>query len=147
MHQSFSPNSFTARPSLINTYSCSQHNSDFTKVATMSSHVFDDVRIDQLGFCRRRFLKTISGASIAAGTLGFRDLLATEADTLRRRGKSMILLWMQGGPSQFETLDPKPGTSNGGPTEAIQTSVSGIQIADNFPQVVRQHVGTILQQG
>ena len=104
----------------------------------MSSHVFDDVRIDQLGFCRRRFLKTISGASIAAGTLGFRDLLATEADTLRRRGKSMILLWMQGGPSQFETLDPKPGTSTGGPTEAIQTAVSGIQIAENFPQVARQ---------
>ena len=50
----------------------------------------------------------------------------------------MILLWMQGGPSQFETLDPKPGTNTGGPTEAIQTAVSGIQIADNFPQVARQ---------
>ena len=35
---------------------------------------------------------------------------AKTADTL-------ILLWMAGGPSQFETFDPKPGTDNGGPTE------------------------------
>ncbi|MCA9060681.1 MAG: DUF1501 domain-containing protein, partial [Planctomycetaceae bacterium] len=45
--------------------------------------------------------------------------------------------WMQGGPSQFETLDPKPGHENGGPTDAISTSVSGIQIADNFPQTAK----------
>jgi len=49
----------------------------------------------------------------------------------------MILLWMRGGPSQFETLDPKPGIENGGPTEAIDTSVPGIQIADNFPQLAK----------
>ena len=104
----------------------------------MPAHLFDDIRIGRNGLCRRRFLQTISSASLAAGTLGFRDLLATEAAALRQRGKSMILLWMQGGPSQFETLDPKPGTMTGGPTEAIQTAVPGIQIADNFPQVARQ---------
>ena len=69
--------------------------------------------------------------------LSFRDIMAVQAEELRRQGRAMILLWMQGGPSQFETFDPKPGTDNGGPTEAIQTSVGGIQIADNFPNMAR----------
>ena len=45
-----------------------------------------------------------------------------------------ILLFMRGGPSQFETFDPKPGTANGGPTKAIDTAVTGIQIAEDWPQ-------------
>lgn len=102
-----------------------------------TSHIIENVRLSRRGFSRRRFLQTVSATAAAAGGLGFRDLMAVEAEKLRRRGKSMILLWMQGGPSQFETFDPKPGTANGGPTEAIQTSVPGIQIADNFPKVAR----------
>ena len=39
---------------------------------------------------------------------------------------AMISLFMQGGPSQFETFDPKPGTDNGGPTEAIETAIEVI---------------------
>jgi hypothetical protein len=52
---------------------------------------------------------------------------------------------MQGGPSQFETLDPKPGHDNGGQTKAIDTSVPGIQIADNLPRLatVMQHVALV----
>jgi hypothetical protein len=49
----------------------------------------------------------------------------------------MILLWMQGGPSQFETFDPKPGEENGGTTEAISTAVSGIQIAEGWDQTAK----------
>lgn len=63
--------------------------------------------------------------------------MAEQAEVLKKQGKSMILLWMQGGPSQFETLDPKPGHENGGPTEAIETAVPGIRIADNFPNVAK----------
>jgi len=44
----------------------------------------------------------------------------------------MILLWMAGGPSQFETFDPKPGVETGGPTEAISTAVPGIRIAQGW---------------
>lgn len=101
----------------------------------MNTHLMDSIQVGTSGFRRRRFLKAISASAAAAGTLGFRDLLAEEAESLRKRGKSMILLWMQGGPSQFETLDPKPDHENGGPTEGIQTSVSGISIADNFPKI------------
>ncbi|RPI81203.1 MAG: DUF1501 domain-containing protein, partial [Planctomycetaceae bacterium] len=78
---------------------------------------------------RRSFLQASAAGGLAAGTLGFTDLLRLRADELKREGRSMILLWMQGGPSQFETFDPKPGHANGGPTTAIETSVAGIRIA------------------
>jgi len=56
-----------------------------------------------------------------------------------------ILLWMQGGPSQFETFSPKPDHENGGETKAIGTSVPGIHIADRFPKVaqVMDHVAVV----
>ena len=102
----------------------------------MITNIFDSVRILRDSIIRRRFLQQFSAAAVAG--LGLRSVLASQAEQLRRQGKSMILLWMQGGPSQFETLDPKPGRENGGPTEAIQTSVAGIQIAENFPLVAKQ---------
>src|SRR5882672_2882176 len=84
---------------------------------------------------RRDFLKTISAASIAAGTLSFREMMSLEAAELRNRGKACILLWMQGGPSHFETFSPKPGHANGGETKAISTAVSGIEIGEHLPNV------------
>ena len=45
------------------------------------------------------------------------------------RAKSCIILFLSGGPPQHETFDPKPGTTNGGPTLAIDTPVNGIRIA------------------
>lgn len=104
----------------------------------MSTHLFDHVEISGSRFTRRRALQIVSGSALAAGTASFSELMADQADTLRREGRAMILLWMRGGPSQFETLDPKPGTENGGPTTAIETSVPGIRIADNFPELAKE---------
>lgn len=86
---------------------------------------------------RRDFLRRISAASLAAGSLSFVDALSASAEELRAQGKSCILLWMQGGPSQFETFSPKPDHDNGGQTKAIATSVAGIQIAENFPHCAK----------
>ena len=86
---------------------------------------------------RRDFLKGISLAGLAAGTMSWTDCMSLQADDLRRRGMACIVLWMQGGPSQFETFSPKPGHENGGETTAIDTSVPGIQIADRFPEVAQ----------
>ncbi|MEX0715839.1 MAG: DUF1501 domain-containing protein [Planctomycetaceae bacterium] len=91
-----------------------------------------DVRLERGGVSRRSFLHVVSAASVAAGTLSFRDLVSLQAAELRQRRKSMILLWMQGAPSQFETFDPKPGTDNGGSTESIETAVPGIRIAQGW---------------
>lgn len=86
---------------------------------------------------RRTLLQAVSAASLAAGTFGFRDLMTVRADEMRKQGMAMILLWMQGGPSQFETFDPKPGTANGGETEAIDTSVAGIRIAKGWENTAK----------
>ncbi len=65
-------------------------------------------------------------------------MVATEPSELRRQGKACILLWMQGGPSQFETFSPKPGNPNGGTTKAIATSVPGMEVSENFPLLAKQ---------
>lgn len=87
---------------------------------------------------RRGFLNTLSASALAVGGLHFRDMAGLQAEELRRQGMSMILLYMQGGPSQFETFDPKPGQETGGPTKAISTSVSGIEIAESWTQLAKQ---------
>lgn len=85
---------------------------------------------------RRGFLRTI-GAGAGLATLGWQDLLLAAAPELQRQGKSVIVLWMQGGPSQFETFDPKPG-SDGCQTKTIATAVPGVQVTDFWPNVAKQ---------
>lgn len=54
------------------------------------------------------------------------------------RAKSLIVLWMAGGPSQLETWDPHPGTKNGGQVSAIKTQTKGLEIADLYPHMAEQ---------
>lgn len=84
---------------------------------------------------RRGFLRGIGLGAAGLAGLSFTDLMAVHADDLRKRQMSCILLWMQGGPSQFETFDPKPDHANGGKTEVIQTAVPGITIAKGWEKV------------
>ena len=60
------------------------------------------------------------------------DLLLPQ-DTTTRAAKSVIVVWLAGGPATLDIWDPKEGRENGGPTKAIETSVKGIQYADNMP--------------
>ena len=84
---------------------------------------------------RRDVLRLLPAAGFAAGVLPFGDAVAAHAADLKRRGKACILLWMQGGPSQFETFSPLVGHTNGGGTKAIATAVPGIRFAEHWPQV------------
>jgi hypothetical protein len=84
---------------------------------------------------RRDFMRVAAAASAAAGMMSWTDRICMSADDMRKRGMACILLWMGGGPSQFETFSPKPGHANAGETKAISTSVSGIQIAEGLPKV------------
>jgi Protein of unknown function (DUF1501) len=86
---------------------------------------------------RRSFLRSVA-AGAAVGALGWKDALTLHAQQLQQRGQSCILLFMRGGPSQFETFDPKPGHANGGPTQAIETAVPGIRIAEGWTNVARE---------
>ncbi len=53
------------------------------------------------------------------------------------RAKRCVVLWMNGGPSQIDTFDPKPGQSTAGEFAAIGTSAPGIQICETLPQMAR----------
>ena len=69
---------------------------------------------------------------------GFGRLFGAEsAEQARQRQKHVILLWMSGGPSQFETWDPKPGAPTGGPHLTIPTSLPGIHFDEFMPQLAR----------
>ncbi len=77
---------------------------------------------------RRAFLAGVAGLAWAGGA-------AAAARQMRRQGKACILLWMAGGPSQFETFDPKPGAETQGPTRAIATGVPGLHVAEHWPRL------------
>ncbi|MGL4551059.1 MAG: DUF1501 domain-containing protein [Gemmataceae bacterium] len=53
---------------------------------------------------------------------------------------AVILFWMWGGPSHFETFDPKPDAPEGvrGPFRPCRTSVPGIDVCELFPRIARQ---------
>jgi uncharacterized protein (DUF1501 family) len=86
---------------------------------------------------RRRLLRLLPAAGFSAGVLGWGDVVAARAAEVRRRGKACILLWMQGGPSQFETFSPLEGHKNGGGTKAIATNVAGIRFAEHWPEAAQ----------
>jgi hypothetical protein len=101
---------------------------------------FLDLHTNRHGVVSRRdFVKqlTLGGAAFGAATLGWRDMMIAHAAELRKSGKSMILLWMDGGPSQFETFNPKIGSQNQGPAKAIDTAIPGVQFAEFWPNVAK----------
>lgn len=99
-----------------------------------SLHHQVDLTVNRQRVLRRRdFMRAVTVAGAATTALSWPDLMALQAEDLRKRGMACILLWMQGGPSQFETFSPKPGHKNGGETKAIKTAIPGIEIASNLP--------------
>ncbi|MEZ6127134.1 MAG: DUF1501 domain-containing protein [Planctomycetaceae bacterium] len=78
---------------------------------------------------------------LRAGTLGALGLSLPGIERLRAEtgtsdnGKSVILLWLDGGPSQLETYDPKPDAPSEyrGPWGDIPTNVPGIRFSSMLP--------------
>jgi len=86
---------------------------------------------------RRGFLRSVGLGAAGLAGVSFTDLMALQAEELRKRQMACILLWMAGGPSQMETFDPKPEHANGGGTKAIDTAVSGIKIANGWDKTAQ----------
>jgi hypothetical protein len=63
---------------------------------------------------------------------------AAEQSPGRRPARSVILLWLQGGPSQLETFDPHPGTKIAAGTKAIDTAAKGVSLAKGLEQLATQ---------
>ena len=85
---------------------------------------------------RRDVLRVSAGAGLSF-LLPSLDLKAAG-----RRGperpKSLITLWMAGGPSQLETWDPHPRSVHSGPVQAIKTTVPELEISDLLPRMAEQ---------
>ncbi|HEX3149337.1 MAG TPA: DUF1501 domain-containing protein [Gemmataceae bacterium] len=98
----------------------------------------NSIRSDHLS--RRALMKgalaTASGGVVMNwGGLTNSSALAAEA---KKERKHCILLWMNGGASQFETFDMKPGRPTGGPFRPIDSNAPGIQVCELMPKMARQ---------
>ncbi len=94
---------------------------------------------------RREWLRTIAAGSLGLSMSRWMPLLADDTATNPQRKRSVILLWMSGGPSQLDTFDLKPEHANGGEFKPIDTSVPGIQISEHLPQMAKlmEHTAVI----
>ena len=85
------------------------------------------------GMTRRTALK--AGFLGLAG-LTLPDLLRLQAQgTAAKKDTAVILLWLDGGPSQLETYDPKPAApaEYRGPFGTIKTNVVGMHVCETLP--------------
>ena len=90
------------------------------------------------GMSRRHFMSHLTGASaMTMPALAMGNTLLANADDLKRRRKSAILLWMGGGPSTMDIWDLKPGAPTGGPFRPIATS-GNAQISEHMPLMAKQ---------
>jgi Protein of unknown function (DUF1501) len=91
------------------------------------------------GMNRRHFLKHVAGASLMAlPALQFVRTIHANAQELRRQNKSLIVLWMGGGPATIDIWDLKPGRPTGGTFRETSTAVPGIRISEHMPITARQ---------
>src|SRR5437762_2258166 len=96
------------------------------------------------GMPRRDFLQLGIGAVLG---LGFSDILRLRADAAASQAASKpagkqvncIMIWLDGGPSHYETFDPKPDAPSEirGEFKAIPTSVPGIQFSEAVPNLAK----------
>ncbi len=102
------------------------------------------------GISRREML-TIGGMGMAGLTLAdwFRARAEAAPGASPSRDISCIFLWLDGGPSHFETFDPKPDTPDTirGPYGPMQTNVNGIQICELLPRLSRHMDKCVLVRG
>ncbi|REJ72068.1 MAG: DUF1501 domain-containing protein [Planctomycetota bacterium] len=85
-------------------------------------------------------------AGAAAGTSLAAGLTPVQAEQLRSGQKRVLQVYLQGGVSQFESWDPKPGTKFGGPFRSIETSVPGVRICELLPHTAqRMHLLSVVR--
>lgn len=90
------------------------------------------------GMTRRDSLQLGLGA---LGLGGLVDLLRWQGQAAEAGGErkptSCILIWMDGGPSHFESFDPKPDAplEIRGEFEAIETKIAGVRFSQHLPRL------------
>lgn len=95
--------------------------------------------------CNRRHFLSVGGLALGGLSLATRftvqgaEPASTASPHPLARGKSVIFLFQQGGPSQFETFDPKPDAPDTirTVTGVIPTSLPGVHFGDRLPQLAK----------
>ncbi|HAB13701.1 MAG TPA: hypothetical protein DCE47_18640, partial [Planctomycetaceae bacterium] len=98
-----------------------------------------DMRSHETKLKRRDLLKLSAAGLISGVSVPWFESLAGKAIGQPRK-KSCILLWMDGGPSQQHTFDPKPK----GEFSPKPTSVPGIHIVEHLPQLAQSMEDLVL---
>ncbi len=83
---------------------------------------------------RRNILK-IAGLSGLSWLTPLASVLARQEEQKADKkapAKSLIVLWLEGAPSQLETFDPHPGTEIAAGSRAVKTKVKGIQLGSSL---------------
>ncbi len=92
---------------------------------------------DSFAMHRRGWLR-FAALGVAGGSVsGWLDLFAADTAAHPQRKKSVILLWMNGGPATIDLWDLKPGHANGGPFREIDTAVPGVRISEHLPNLAK----------
>src|SRR5262245_38104918 len=89
---------------------------------------------DCQGWTRRSFLSFGAGLPFVAGALnGASSVLAADAP----KARSVMLIWLVGGPSHLDLFDPKPHApaEYRGPFAAISTRTTGVQFTELLPRL------------
>ena len=89
---------------------------------------------DCQGLTRRSFLRFGAGLPFAAGMLGGASLVpAAEA----AKARSVMLIWLVGGPSHVDLFDPKPNAQAEfrGPFASIATRTAGLRFSELLPRL------------
>jgi len=90
---------------------------------------------------RRAFLGA-SGAVAAGFAAGIPGLGALHSPVLgaelQKRQKRVLMIFLNGGASQFETFDPKPGAPTGGPFISIPTTIPGYHVSELMPEMAKR---------
>ena len=96
---------------------------------------------DCAGISRRDFVRVGALGMLCLTLAGWYKLEALGQTKKTPKAKSVIQLWMAGGPTHTDTWDPKPqsGDDYTGPyKKPIETNVSGIRIGEKFPLLAKQ---------
>ena len=94
------------------------------------------------GIARRDFIQLGVGGILG---LGMSDLIRLRAEAARAVGKASpdqvncILVWLDGGPTHYETFDPKPDSPSDvrGKFDPIPTTVPGVQFCETVPRLAK----------
>ena len=87
---------------------------------------------------RREMLKAAGMGLVGYSASGWLPVLAEQLATNPQRRRHCVLLWMNGGPSQTDTFDMKPGHSNGGEFKEVATNVAGLRFSEHLPKLAQQ---------